>query len=170
MPAHLHDTLPFLLNRIAARITEAVNREFRPLGLNVFSGRVLTLLYLDEASTVGELAEKAALDQSTLSHILRRLQADGLLRKERLDHDNRSVMVLLTERGQEAAALCWDAIQTHDAMIRKGLDSANVKVLKHLLVRMYDNVPAFKGRALEVGEGTESRKAVARKRPTPGPH
>ena len=162
MPTHLHDTLPFLVNRIAARITEAVNQEFRPFGLNVFAARVLILLFLDEASTVGELAEKAALDQSTLSHILRRLQADGLRRKKRLEHDNRSVMVSLTRAGRGMASKCWVYVQAHDAVIREGLDGASVKALKALLVRVYHNVPGFKQRS---AEALARRPVGAAKRP-----
>lgn len=143
MAKHLHETFPFLLNRIAARVTDAVNREFRPLGLNVFGARVLILLFLDDARTVGELAERAALDQSTLSHILRRLEGLGYLSKERQEHDNRSVMVSLTQKGRRTGEACWNAVQTHDALLTKGLDGARKHELKEVLDKMYENVPAF---------------------------
>lgn len=164
MPAHLHDTLPFLLNRIAAKVTEAVHREFQPMGLSIFAVRVLILLHLDEASTVGELAEKAALEQSTLSHILRRLQTDGLLVKLRLAQDNRSVMVCLTKRGQRTAAICWTAVKNHDSLIRKGLHAADVKALKRLLVRIYDNVPAFQRRERDLEKKAERSARTNRRR------
>ena len=99
MPKHLHETFPFLLNRIAALVSDAVNREFRPLVLNVFGARVRILLFLDDVRTVGDLAQGAALDQSTLSHILRRLERLGYLSKERQEHDNRLVKVSLTQEG-----------------------------------------------------------------------
>lgn len=143
MTSHLHDTLPFLLNRVAARTSDAVNQEFRPLGLNVFAARVLILLHLHEASTVGELAEKAALDQSTLSHILRRLERDGLLKRVRVFHDNRSVMVSLTPSGNDAGAHCWKAAKNHDRLMRTGLSAAEVKTLQKLLGRLYKNIPSF---------------------------
>jgi DNA-binding MarR family transcriptional regulator len=164
MAGHLHDTLPFLLNRIAARISDSVNREFRPLGLNVFAARVLILLYLGDARSVGELAEEASLDQSTLSHILRRLAKDGLVVRERLEHDNRSVIVSLTKPGQDAAAQCWEAVQAHDALLRKGVDAASLKALKQILTRLNENVPAFKGREQQlppvVGAQSPRRRAA----------
>ena len=147
MPSHLHATLPFLLNRIAARVTDAVNREFAPMGLNIFAVRVLILLHQDGAMTVGELAEQASLDQSTLSHILRRLQGEDLLVKERLEHDNRSVKVTLTHAGSKLAPQCWAAVKAHDTLIRKGLERDQVNVLTESLKRMNANVPAFGNRS-----------------------
>ena len=52
MPAHLDETFPFLINRVAALISDAANRQFKPSGLNVFGARVLILLFLDDARTV----------------------------------------------------------------------------------------------------------------------
>ncbi|SRR6266480_5003055 len=143
MSAHLHETFPFLVNRVAARMTDAVNKQFRPLGLNVFGARVLILLFLDDARTVGELAERAALDQSTLSHILRRLERLGYLSKQRQEHDNRSVMVSLTKKGRRAAQTCWQAAQAHDALLTQGLSGAQKNALKTALDRLYENVPDF---------------------------
>lgn len=160
MTAHLHDTLPFLLNRVAARTSDAVNREFRPMGINVFSARVLILLHLDEASTVGELAEKAGLDQSTLSHILRRLERDGLLKRIRVVHDNRSVLVSLTPAGQEAGKQCWAAAKNHDRIMRTGLSDAQVKVLQKLLGRLYENIPDFDERARRSAPAPSRKRSV----------
>jgi DNA-binding PadR family transcriptional regulator len=89
------------------------------------------------------LAEQAALEQSTLSHILRRLEAQGHLRKERQPHDNRSVLVSLTQQGKPIAAHCWVAVQRHDVLLRQGVDAKAVELLKEVLNQLYANVPAF---------------------------
>jgi DNA-binding MarR family transcriptional regulator len=143
MTSPLHDTLPFLLNRVAARISDAANRQFKALGITVFSARVLILLHLGEASTVGELAEKAALDQSTLSHILRRLERDGLLNRNRLAHDNRTKMVCLTDKGNTTGAKCWAAVQAHDRVMREVLQPKELVVLKEILGALYQTISYF---------------------------
>lgn len=144
MSEHLHETLPFLLNRIAAIVSEEVNSTFKPAGLTVYSARVLILLHLEGACSVGELAEKAALDQSTLSHILRRLHESGLVDKERPDHDSRTVMATLTKAGEAAGEECWLAAQSHDELLRKGLSETDFETLKGLLKKIYENAPAFR--------------------------
>jgi DNA-binding MarR family transcriptional regulator len=144
MPDHLHHTLPFLINRIAATVTDGVNHTFQPMGLNVYAARVLILLQLDGDHSVGDLAQQASLDQSTLSHILRRLEKQGLVMRTRQALDNRSVLVSLTADGKQSAAQCWEAVQQHDAQLREGLDAVNAEVLEMLLKRIYQNVPSFR--------------------------
>ncbi len=144
MADHLHNTLTFLLNRIAATVTETVNRTFQPLGLNVYAARVLILLYLDGDNTVGDFAQQASLDQSTLSHILRRLEKQALIQRVRQRQDNRCVLVSLTPEGKAVAAKCWEAVKSHDALLRDGLDPANAAILERLLKRIYQNVPSLR--------------------------
>lgn len=173
MREHLRDMLPFLINRIAARVSDAVTQEFSQMGINAFAGRVLILLFLDGPSTVGALAENAALDQSTLSHILRRLDAQGLLVKRRQKHDNRSVLVSLTNDGNRVAAVCYKTVQRHDAILRKGIGSDDWAALKAGLNQLYANVPFFEEQvAIGLAKGTtaaDGRKAVASREPVAAP-
>lgn len=152
MPKHLHQTLPFLINRIAAGVTDGVNQAFQSLGLNIYAVRVLILLYLDGHHSVGDLALQASLDQSTLSHILKRLEKQGLVKRTRREMDNRSVLVSLTPEGKIAGANCWDSVQMHDAQLRDGLDASDITKLETLLKRIYKNVPAFRAVDLLVAE------------------
>lgn len=152
MPDHLHHTLPFLINRIAATVTDGVSHMFQPLGLNVYAARVLILLHLDGDHSVGDLAQQASLDQSTLSHILRRLEKQGLVKRTRQALDNRSVLASLTPEGRISALKCWEAVQQHDALLRDGLDAVNAEVLEKLLKRIYKNVPSFRTTAPPAGE------------------
>jgi hypothetical protein len=144
MSEHIHHTLPFLINRIAATVSAWVNQEFQSLGLNVYSARVLILLYLDGAHSVGHLALQSSLEQSTLSHILIRLEKQGLLKRMRQPMDNRSVLVTLSPEGRVLAKQCWKAVQAHDSMLREGLANSDAQDLVKLLNRTYENVPLFK--------------------------
>lgn len=145
MSDHIHHTLPFLINRIAATVSAWVNQQFLSLGLNVYSARVLILLHLDGEHSVGHLALQSSLEQSTLSHILIRLEKQGLIKRMRQPSDNRSVLVTLTPEGKVLAKQCWKAVKTHDSMLREGLASADAQELVKLLNRTYENVHLFKG-------------------------
>jgi DNA-binding MarR family transcriptional regulator len=173
MSEHLRDMLPFLINRIAARVSDAATQEFSQMGLNAFAGRVLILLHLDGPSTVGALAENAALDQSTLSHILRRLDAQGLLIKQRQDHDNRSVLVSLTDDGKRVAAVCYKTVQRHDAMLRTGIAPEDWAALKAGLIQLYANVPFFEEQVAsgleKAATDAENGGPVASREPTAAP-
>lgn len=134
-----HNTLPFLVQRVAAAMNEW-HADFRALGLSVLSVRMMAVLSLNGAATVGELAEATSIDQSTLSHILRRLERARLVEKTRQEHDSRSVKVSLTVKGRPLAKKCFDTAVKHERMLTRGLDAQEVRALKAALERLYGNV------------------------------
>ena len=85
--------------------SRAVINRYRPRldELGVTYPQYLALLVLWERgdTTVKELGGALQLDSSTLSPLLKRLEAAGLVRRERRADDERSVLVRLTERGSQ---------------------------------------------------------------------
>lgn len=139
MPIETHDTVPFLVARVAMLIN-AWHADFKKLGLSVLSVRVMAVLSLNGGATVGELAEATSIDQSTLSHILRRLERAKLIEKTRQDHDNRSVRITTTARGRALARKCHETAVKHDRMLTRGLAPSQVRALKGALQQLYANV------------------------------
>lgn len=78
---------------------------YRPLldNLGLTYAQYITLLYLweHESSTVGELCSALSLDTGTMSPLLKRLESAGLVRRHRLPSDERTVEVILTEKGRQ---------------------------------------------------------------------
>ena len=69
---------------------------------------VLLVLWETERVTVGRLGERLQLDSGTLSPLLKRLEANGFVRRERSSDDERLVDVTLTPAGRrlERKAQC----------------------------------------------------------------
>jgi DNA-binding MarR family transcriptional regulator len=72
---------------------------------------VLLVLWEDEPVTVRRLGERLRLDSGTLSPLLKRLEANGFVRRERSTDDERLVEVTLTPAGRrlEETAQCIPA-------------------------------------------------------------
>jgi len=136
-----HNTVTFLLQRVANAMN-AWHADFRKLGLSVLSVRVMAVLSLNGAATVGELVEATSIDQSTLSHILRRLERARLIEKSREEHDNRSVRVQPTAKGRPLARKCFETAVKHERMLTRGFGAAYVRELKAALEQLYTNVQA----------------------------
>jgi DNA-binding MarR family transcriptional regulator len=136
-----HNTVPFLVTRLA-NMMNGWHADFRKLGLSVLSVRVMAVLSLNGGATVGELAEATSIDQSTLSHILRRLERQKLVQKTRQDHDNRSVKVSTTAKGRVLAKKCHATAVKHDRLLTRGLPASEVRALKSALHQLYANVKA----------------------------
>jgi MarR family transcriptional regulator, organic hydroperoxide resistance regulator len=81
----------------------AIARSYRPLlsslGLTYPQYLVLVALGQRAPRTVTELGDRLSLDSGTLSPLLKRLEASGLLNRERRRDDERAVDVTLTSKG-----------------------------------------------------------------------
>jgi DNA-binding MarR family transcriptional regulator len=92
--------------------SRAMTAAYRPIltELNLTYPQYLVLLVLWEEGriTVGGLGERLQLDSGTLSPLLKRLEANGVVRRERSSDDERLVEVTLTPAGRrlERKAQC----------------------------------------------------------------
>jgi DNA-binding MarR family transcriptional regulator len=86
----------------------AIQRLYKPLldqlGLTYPQYLVLNVLWNEDQQTVGRIAEQLALESSTLTPLLKRLEAAGLLRRVRNPDNERQVLVSLTPRGRAIRA------------------------------------------------------------------
>lgn len=82
----------------------AIQRVYKPLldelGLTYPQYLVLNVLWRKDGQTVGGIAEQLALESSTLTPLLKRLEAAGLVRRTRNPDNERQVVVALTEQGR----------------------------------------------------------------------
>ena len=86
------------------QVGHAFNRAYRPilaeLGLTYPQYLVMLVLWEQEGLTVKELGERLMLDSGTLTPLLKRLEASGLIRRERDARDERQVRIHLAEKGE----------------------------------------------------------------------
>jgi DNA-binding MarR family transcriptional regulator len=103
-------------SRLAARrITLFLDRELAGLGLTVAQLGLMAQIAVMSDDTLGALANRAGLEQSTLSRNLRTLEADGLIESAIVEADLRRRAVWLTEAGArrlEAAIPIWRRANT----------------------------------------------------------
>jgi DNA-binding MarR family transcriptional regulator len=82
----------------------AIQRTYKPLldelGLTYPQYLVLNVLWREDGQTVGGIAEQLALESSTLTPLLKRLEAAGLVRRTRNPENERQVIVALTDAGR----------------------------------------------------------------------
>ncbi|AVH61376.1 MarR family transcriptional regulator [Streptomyces dengpaensis] len=96
----LDDQLCFALYAAQRAVTAAYRPLLEELGLTYPQYLVLLVLWERGETTVKELATALRLDYGTVSPLLKRLESAGLVRRERSAHDERSVRVTLTGRGE----------------------------------------------------------------------
>ncbi len=82
-----------------------LNRLYRPVlaQFNLTYPQYLVMLVLWEQSpvSVGDLGEKLFLDSGTLTPLLKRLEVNGMVNRQRDPADERRVLIRLSEQGQQ---------------------------------------------------------------------
>ncbi|MDX3452622.1 MarR family transcriptional regulator [Streptomyces sp. ME02-8801-2C] len=122
--------------------SRAVTARYRPLldtlGLTYPQYLVMLVLWEQDSISVSSLGAALQLESSTLSPLLKRLEAAGLLRRERRPDDERSVAIHLTEAGIELRDRARTVpVAIGDAM---GLSAEQDATIKQLLRMVTANV------------------------------
>ncbi len=96
----LDKQLCFALYSSSLVMTKLYKPVLGALGLTYPQYLALLVLWEADSIGVGELGERLYLDSGTLTPLLKRMEAAGLLTRERADDDERRVIVKLTTPGR----------------------------------------------------------------------
>ena len=117
----------------------AINRAYKPLldALEITYPQylVLSALWEVDGQSVGSIAERLGLDSSNVTPLVKRMEAAGLLSRERNPADERQVVVSLTDQGHDMQARSACLGQTLFASAGLGVDK---------LVQLNKDVQAFR--------------------------
>ncbi|MGE7905589.1 MarR family winged helix-turn-helix transcriptional regulator [Peribacillus sp. NPDC094092] len=137
----LEDQLCFLLYASSREMTKKYKPLLDKLEVTYPQYLVLLLLWEQDTLTVKKLGELLALDSGTLTPMLKRMEQNGLIARERSSEDERSVMIKLTEKGlglQEEACFIPDRISA-----MSGDDKKVVEELKASLLQLLKTLQKF---------------------------
>jgi MarR family transcriptional regulator, organic hydroperoxide resistance regulator len=130
----LDDQLCFALYAASRAVTARYRPMLDELGVTYPQYLVLMLLWEEDGQTVGQLGARLALDSGTLSPLLKRLTAAGLVTRHRRADDERSVSIKLTEAGRalEGPASAVSA-QMIDALAMSRSEFVELRKLLHVI-------------------------------------
>ena len=127
----LENQLCFPLYACAKEIVRQYRTPLEPLGLTYTQYVVMMVLWEYGSITEKELGEKIHLDSGTLAPLLKRLDKQGLVKRERPDRNERLLLITLTDAG---IAMQEDALFVPEAMKNCiGLSKEECSILRKLL-------------------------------------
>ncbi|WP_089106580.1 MarR family winged helix-turn-helix transcriptional regulator [Streptomyces hyaluromycini] len=125
---HLDRQICFSLHAASRAFNGVYRVILKDLGLTYPQYLVMLVLWEQGDLPVKKLGEHLRLDSGTLSPLLKRLEAAGLVHRERSTRDERSVEVRLTEQG---AALREQALEVPRRIVSAtGFDVDEIRALK----------------------------------------
>lgn len=115
----------------------AINRLYKPtldaLGVTYTQYLVLSTLWEKDGLTISAIADRLALEPSTITPAVKRLEAAGFLNRHRSTVDERLVEVQLTAKGRDLhvkTGCLTDALLKHSGFTVPEMIELNHKVLK----------------------------------------
>lgn len=100
VPVPLEDQLCYAIYSAGIAIQRAYKPLLDELGLTYPQYLVLNILWREDGQPVGRIADQLALESSTLTPLLKRLEAAGLVERTRNPANERQVVVALTDAGR----------------------------------------------------------------------
>ena len=97
----LENQLCFRFYTVSRLITQAYGPLLDRLGVTYPQYLVLLVLWEKDAQPVNDIAKRLVLETNTVTPLLKRMEAEGLVRRTRGTEDARQVIVSLTEKGTQ---------------------------------------------------------------------
>lgn len=134
---HIDQQLCLALQISSSLVTRLYRRGLAPLGLTHPQYLVLIALWeAGEPMTMGDLGTRLALDTGSLTPLVKRMEASGLLSRNRDSRDERKVWVAPTPRG---SALREDVLSIRREVVRQlPVTGEQIAALRSLLQDMND--------------------------------
>lgn len=134
--------LAYLLAQASHRISAEFHRQVNAAGLSVTEWRVLASLEGSAGETIGELAQLALTKQPTLSKVVQRMEADGLVARADVRADRRQTRVSITAKGHRLVErLCSQALQHQQVVLEPFGRERSAMLMEMLRALMGEHVP-----------------------------
>lgn len=140
----LENQLCFPFYAVSRLIIRAYQDDLDKLGITYPQYLVLMVLWEHQTLTVNEIGEKLILNTNTITPLLKRMEALGLIERIPSDKDQRKVIVSLNEKGK---MMREDAANIPYNLIKKlGIETENVDVneMNEMKSKLYNLIQLLK--------------------------
>jgi MarR family transcriptional regulator, organic hydroperoxide resistance regulator len=128
--------LPYLLARASFSISSEFHAQVEAAGFTVSEWRILAALSGVKQRTVGELVDIVLAKQPTVTKMLLRMEADGLLIRTACTQDKRQAWVSLTVQGKKRVTPLLKKAALHEQQVLRLLGNAHSASLKTILQKL----------------------------------
>jgi len=128
------DDLGFLLAKATQRWNELLQERFRAAGWSEVRpsyGSILVPLFEEDGLRIGELARRARLSKQTMTTMVRLLEREQLVRRERDPDDGRAFRIALTAKGRRFEPIAERTLAELGGIAHERLGERRLAALKH---------------------------------------
>lgn len=133
----------FLISRIKQVGTRLFDRMLADADIDAFNGaqgRILYVLWGQDGITISQLSAQTSLANTTLTSMLDRMEASGLIRREPSPKDRRALLIRLTDKARSLQAAYDRISQQMNERYYEGFTAAEVRQFEAYLQRVLSNL------------------------------
>jgi DNA-binding MarR family transcriptional regulator len=108
--------------------------------INPAQGRILFPLWQEDKISIQELAQKTALEKSTLTRMLDALEESGQVVRVFSKEDRRKVLIELTESNKKMKSSYEQVSEDMTELFYKGFTNKEIEEFEEYLKRIYENL------------------------------
>jgi MarR family transcriptional regulator, organic hydroperoxide resistance regulator len=123
----------FNVGRVMRKVYDHYESRLAPFGLTTPQFMVFGALWEGDGITVGELGQRVALDGSTITGILDRMEKSGYVERRPNAEDRRSALVHLTDKAKQVGPQINKFADELDASLRKNFSPREMEVFERVL-------------------------------------
>lgn len=133
----------FLVTRIKQVSGRVLERMLTEKGVDAFNGpqgRILFVLWQKDGVPMSELSRQTGLATTSLTSMVDRMEASGLVRRERTATDRRKVLIYLTDEARELERDYNEVSDEMNAIFYEGFSDAEAEQLDAYLEKVLANI------------------------------
>ena len=133
----------YLISRIKQIGTRLFDRMLADADIDAFNGaqgRILYVLWGKDGITISQLSAQTSLANTTLTSMLDRMEASGLIRREPSPKDRRALLIRLTDKARSLQADYDRISQQMNERYYEGFSEAEVRQFEAYLERVLSNL------------------------------
>lgn len=127
------DHLAYIIASVNKQLEDELQERLRAVGMPIEQLRILEVLAAGDGLPMGELASQALVEPTTLTKIIDRMVADGLVLRMLDAQDRRRVLIGLAPAGRASFRRLSRITTSQEARIAKRVPKAKLMELRGLL-------------------------------------
>lgn len=131
------------IHQLSGRIFSKKLKDYSLSEINSAQGRILFVLWQNDGISIYELAKKTALEKSTLTRMLERLESTGHLLRIPSREDRRKIIVKLTPKNKHLITSYEQVSKDMLELFYRGFSEDEIQSFEAYLTRIYENLSLF---------------------------
>src|SRR5690625_1548680 len=136
----IDDEIRVLLGKLCAQLRCNYSESLRQYDIHIGQDHALCQLWMEEGITQTELSKRMGCEPPTVTNMIKKLEAYGLVYRRRDSADGRVSRVYLTPKGRALQQPVEEVWRAHQEKLLHGISTEERLMIRRLMQQMLENI------------------------------